>query len=463
MEPLDTEVDPRVVGPFELLARLGAGGMGVAYLARGIPLHSLSGEVALTYNMIDPDYSAGSDESRLLVVKMIQPRLLEGDPQARERFGREIDAVRAVVSDRVPALIAYAEDPEIAEPWFAMDYIAGPSLHTLVTESGPLQVGPYAALGLALVDALRAIHGAGLLHRDLKPLNVVLGPDGPVVLDFGLAVLMERSSSQALTQTGHWMGTRLFMPLEQLRDTKHVDRSADVYALGATLFFALTGKPPYPVVPLPTEPTWDGIEPRFIPLLAKTLDAAPGQRPDLDAVEMSLRNLLAEADLTPELAAQELRAHVAGANLTPELPPGVLTGSVDPQVRELAQQAIDADLPEVDADFYGIVDTDEIERAADTADEARPAGGYTPTLADPAPAQPAEPKPAADEVQPADSPRPVPETGGDSAPERLTAQFSHESDKSPQSPSSLPPGTVPIGARKVAARLRKTYAHRAEL
>ncbi|WP_181860774.1 serine/threonine-protein kinase [Streptomyces diacarni] len=469
MEPLDTEVDPRVVGPFELLARLGAGGMGVAYLARGIPLDSLSGEVALTYNMIDPDYSAESDESRLLVVKMIQPQLLEGDPQARERFGREIDAVRAVASDRVPALIAYAEDPEIAEPWFAMDYIAGPSLRTLVKESGPLKVGPYAALGLALVDALHAIHDVKLLHRDLKPANVVLGPDGPVVLDFGLAVLTERASTQALTQTGAQMGTRPYMPLEQLQDTKHVDRPADVYALGATLFFALTGRPPYPVVPLPTAPKWDGIQSDFIPLLAQVLVPAPGQRPDLDAVEMSLCSLLAGADLTPKLAAEQLRALVAGAHLTPELPPGALTGSVAPAVRELAQQAIDADLPEVDADFYGIVDTDEIERTAGTADEAGPAGGYTPTLVDPQ-AQSAEPEPGPppssgpveDEVQPADSPGPAPESGDDNfAPKGHTAQFPGKPDKPRQSSSPL--DTLPAGARKVAARLRKTYAHRAEL
>ncbi|MGO4422812.1 protein kinase, partial [Streptomyces sp. MCAF7] len=200
MKPLDTD-DPRVVGPFELLARLGEGGMGVAYLARRIPVESLSDALAVAYNLIEPD-GIDSDASRLVVVKMIRPALLDGQPQARERFGREIDAVRTVVSDRVPALIAFEEDPAAARPWFAMDYIAGPSLETLVAESGTLAVGPCAALGLFLVDALRAIHSTGLLHRDLKPSNVVLGPDGPAVLDFGLAVLIERRTSQAITGPG---------------------------------------------------------------------------------------------------------------------------------------------------------------------------------------------------------------------------------------------------------------------
>ncbi|MFD6322750.1 serine/threonine-protein kinase [Streptomyces sp. NPDC058442] len=386
MKPLDTNADPRVVGPFELLARLGAGGMGVAYLAREIPLEGLSGEMVAAYRLVEPDHDRGRDEvadpSRLVVVKMIQPSLL-GQPQARERFAREIDAVRAVAGDRVPAL--RAADPEAGEPWFAMDYIAGPSLHTLVKGAGPLPVGPCAALGLALVDALAAIHGTKLLHRDLKPSNVVLGPNGPVVLDFGLAVLAERQSSQALTRTGDRLGTRPYMPVEQLRDSKHVEAPADVYALGATLFFALTGRAPYPYMPLMVPPTWEGVDPAFLPLLGRVIVAEPLRRPDLDGVRESLSTLLTDAGLTPEQAAEQLRERVTDADLTPKLPPEALKGRADPVVRELAQKAVDEgeapDAPwaEDDPGFYGLVNTEDIEWVVEGADGP---GGHPPTLLD---------------------------------------------------------------------------------
>ncbi|MER6533417.1 serine/threonine-protein kinase [Streptomyces sp900105755] len=445
MEPLDTNTDPQVVGPFELLARLGTGGMGVAYLARRIPLDVLSEELAAAYNLVEPD-DVESDESGLVVVKVVQPDLLDGDPQARERFGREIDAVRAVVSDRVPALIAFEEDPAAAQPWFAMDYIAGPSLHTLVKEASPLAVGPCAALGLFLVDALRAIHSTGLLHRDLKPRNVVLGPAGPVVLDFGLAVLIERRTSQALTEPGKPWGTWPYASYEQLHDPSKAKEPSDVYALGATLFFALTRRPPFAQQPLLTPPDWTGVPAEFLPLLGQILVATAGQRPDLDGVDMGLRAVLVQAGLTPELAAQQLRAAVAAADLAPKLPPGVLVDPVDPAVQEQAQQAIDVDLPDFGPDFYGIVDTDEIEYAVAAADdqqaEAAHEDGPDARSATPAAPAPADPGPVSPTSHPLPPPRP--------------------SEKAAERPSAAL-ATPPRAARNVAARLRKRYAHSGNL
>ncbi|MFD5454706.1 serine/threonine protein kinase [Streptomyces olivaceus] len=471
MKPLDTEADPRVVGPFELLARLGAGGMGVAYLARRIQLEGLPDEMAAAYRLIEPDHDGEgedglSDVARLVVVKMIQPNLLNHQPQARERFAREIDAVRAVVSDRVPAL--RGADPEAVEPWFAMDYVAGPSLHTLVKESGPLGVGPYAALGLALVDALRAIHGTRLLHRDLKPSNVVLGPDGPVVLDFGLAVLSERQSSQALTRTGDLLGTRPYMPVEQLRDTKHVEEPADVYALGATLFFALTGRPPYPVMPLMSPPKWDGVGRDFVPLLAQVLVPTPSQRPDIDGVQESLFTLLADAGLTLEAATAQLLGCVAVEGLIPELPPQALADHADPTVQELAQHAVDRgdapDAPWADDDpgFYGIVDTDEIEWAADatsgsdTSDGPDAPGGRPPTLVDPAPA-PADPEKAPPGTGPTSGPGLVPTSYP------LPPPRPGDGPETPATTTSAASQSPPQAARNVAARIRERYAHGGEL
>lgn len=460
MKPLDIDADRRVVGPFELLARLGAGGMGVAYLARRIPLEGLPDDMAAAYRLVESD-DGDADPGRLVVVKMIQPHLLD-EPQARERFAREVDAVRAVVSDRVPAL--RAADPEAPEPWFAMDYIAGPSLHTLVKESGPLDVGPYAALGLALVDALAAIHGTGLLHRDLKPSNVVLGPDGPVVLDFGLAVLTERRSSQALTRTGDRMGTRPYMPVEQLRDTKHVEESADVYALGATLFFALTGRPPYPLMPLMSPPKWDGVDVGFLPLLAQVLVASPSQRPRLDAVRESLFALLADAGVTFDAATEQLRARVAASGLTPKLPPRALADRADPAVQELAQKAVDEgaapDAPwaEDDPGFYGLVDTDEIERAADAVDGPGGPGGYTPTLVDPDPAPPARGDESDEAAPPAPTSYPLPAPRPE---EQDPTDPTDPTDPAATTPSA--PQAPPRAAQRVASRLRERYAHRGDL
>ncbi|MFI1027034.1 serine/threonine protein kinase [Streptomyces sp. NPDC020951] len=458
MKPLDADKDPRVLGPFELLARLGEGGMGVAYLARRIPLDGLTDELTATYHLVEPDEGADAAEARLAVVKMIQPHLLD-QPGARKRFDREIDTVRAVVSDRVPAL--FAADTDAPEPWFAMDYIDGPSLHTMVQESGTFTLGPYVALGLHLVDALRAIHGTGLLHRDLKPDNVVLGPDGPVVLDFGLATLIERRTSQAITGPGEAWGTKPFMSYEQLHDFPSAKEPTDVYALGATLFFALTGRPPYPQEPLLTPPHWNGVGADFRPLLAQILVDIPDRRPDLDKVDMGLRALLHEAGLTQDLAFEQLRVLVAEAGLAPELPSEARSGGVDPAVRELAQRAVDAgaapdapwaegtpvDLSSGGAGFFGIVDTDDIELAQDALEDGVPAG-YTPTVVDQPEAETVEPPPT-----PASSDG-IAETPPAQAPDPTSYPL-----QPPRPAEEQPPAAPPRAALVVAERLRKAYAH----
>ncbi|MCQ9182894.1 protein kinase [Streptomyces sp. IBSBF 2953] len=440
--------------------------MGVAYLARRIPLDGLTDELNATYHLVEPDEGADAAEPRLAVVKMIQPHLLD-KPGARKRFDREIDTVRAVVSDRVPALLA--ADTDAPEPWFAMDYIEGPSLHTMVQGSGTFSVGPYAALGLHLVDALRAIHGTGLLHRDLKPDNVVLGPDGPVVLDFGLATLIERRTSQAITGPGEAWGTKPFMSYEQLHDFPSAKEPTDVYALGATLFFALTGRPPYSNEPLLTPPHWNGVGADFRPLLAQILVDVPGLRPDLDRVEMGLRALLHEAGLTQDMAFEELRVLVAEAGLAPEPPIEARSGGVDPAVRDLAQRAVDAgaapdapwaggtpvDLSSGGAGFFGIVDTDDIELAEDTAEDGV-AAEYTPTVVDQPEAQQAEPPSA-----------PVPSDGIPGAPPAEQPDPTSYPLQPPRpaakQPLAAPPTAPPRAALRVAERLRKAYAHSGKL
>ncbi|MBD9703215.1 serine/threonine protein kinase [Streptomyces sp. ID01-12c] len=466
MEPLDIDADPRVVGPFELLAKLGQGGMGVAYVARGLSLENLPDEMAAAYRLVEADDDGAADQPRLVVVKMIQAELLE-QPQARERFSREIDAVRAVVSDRVPAL--RGADPEAVEPWFAMDYVEGPDLFTMVKKSGALGAGPCAALGLALVEAMRAIHGTGLLHRDLKPQNVVLGPDGPVVLDFGLATLIERRTSQALTKPGEAWGTWPYTSYEQLHSFAKAKEPTDVYALGATLLFALTGRPPYPHQPLLTPPDWSGVDSLFLPLLGQILVHTASQRPDLDGVETGLRAVLVQAGLTPEIAGAQLGALVAGAGLTPEFPPGVLADHADPEVRERAQAAVDAgaapDAPwadggaahqaDDDPGFYGLVDTDEIERAADAADAVQAQPGE-------APPHPSPEASGASGASGAPEASATPGTPGDAAPDPGPTSYHLQPPQPPEVPPPPTPEAAkapPRAAQKVAARLREVYAH----
>ncbi|MCO8302915.1 serine/threonine-protein kinase [Streptomyces sp. RKCA744] len=461
MKPLETDTDPRVVGPFELLARLGQGGMGLAYLARWIPQDGLDAEQAAAYHVVEPDGGSGTPQSRLVVVKRIQPQLLDA-AQARQRFAREIDSIAAVVSDRVPALRGAA--PEAAEPWFAMDYVAGPSLHTMVKESGTFPVGPCAALGLALVDALRAIHGTGLLHRDLKPANVVLGPDGPMVLDFGLATLIEKRTSQAITGPGEAWGTWPYASYEQLHHFQDAKEPADVYSLGATLFFALTGRPPYPDHALPTPPSWNGVPPEFRPLLGQILVQAPSHRPDLEGLELGLYDLLAQADLTADIAVGQLKARVKTADLAPELPPEALTDHVEPVVRELARRAIDSDvtpdtpqggrgpayLPDADADaFFDFIDTDEIERAE--ADDAQPGvpKGNTPTVVQPPVAHPGEAVPPPADAAPQAEPEAI----------RTPTDHPPQSPRPSEDPSPAASQKPPRAALRVAERLREAYAH----
>ncbi|MFJ8692186.1 serine/threonine-protein kinase [Streptomyces roseolilacinus] len=443
---MDEERDPAVLGPFELLAVLGQGGMGRTYLGRRLPLENLGSELETGYHLTD----AGESEPGLVAVKVIKPSMLRdgsehSEAEARARFGQEIQTMRTVVSARVPAF--RGADTEAEQPWLAMDYVHGPTLHKLVHTCGPLAVGPYGALGLALVEALRAIHGVKLLHRDLKPGNIVLGPDGPAVLDFGLARLRERDSAAALTRTGVGFGTPSYMPLEQATDAKHVDESADVYALGAVLFFAAAKRPPYKY-PLPTPPNWEGVLPAFLPLLGRILVPVAAQRPSLDEVESDLLHLLAGHGLTAETAADQLRALVAGSGTVPELPAKALSDRPDRQVQQAAQQAVDRGAapdspwaPDLFDEFLDaeVLDLEPPDAKAEPEPPRAPAE-YAPTVVDPdaqpAPGPPAPAQPDTTGYRPAPPRPPEPETA-----------------------SSAPPAA----AVRAAEQLRKAYAHSGRL
>lgn len=461
MEPLDYDRDPHVRGPFETLALLGQGGMGRAYLARRLPLEGWDGSWEKAYRIADAD-AVSMGENSLAVLKTIRTELLIDEDASkvernRARFVAEVDAIRTVVGPRIPAFLGAA--PEAAEPWLAMEYIAGPSLDAQVKQGGAItDLGAWAALGLGLVEALETVHGAGLLHRDLKPGNVVLGPNGPVVLDFGLAVLAERQDfSKALTKTGWALGTPAFMPWEQYEDTKHVKASADVYAIGSTLFFTAAGRTPYLGPPVPWAPDWKDVPAEFLPLLGRLFASTEAQRPELPDVRQELSAMLARNGLSYEAAAQRLADIVAAAGLTPKLPTQAISEGPDPEVREQAQRAVDhgaaPDAPWLDDGLFDELSPDiDLDEEADAVphDDAIPAQ-YTPTV------------PGEGEAQTA--PLPPPESSAETAdPSQNNArQTPPVNTQAGGHGRPVRPRPVPRPALKVAEHLRRKYAHSGNL
>ncbi|MFF0207240.1 serine/threonine-protein kinase [Streptomyces althioticus] len=255
MRSLDTD-EPTVVGPYRLLGRLGSGGMGRVYLGR----------------------SAGG---RTVAVKIVHPHFAL-DEEFRARFRREVDAARRVGGAwTAPVLDA---DPDARVPWVATAYAAGPSLTAAVTELGPLPEHTVRTLGAGLAEALTAVHGLGLVHRDVKPSNVLLTLDGPLLIDFGIARATDGTAS--LTSTGVSIGSPGYMSPEQILG-KGVTGAADVFSLGAVLAYAATGAPPFPgdssaallyrVVHEP--PELDGLTGDLREVTEACLDKDPSARP----------------------------------------------------------------------------------------------------------------------------------------------------------------------------------------
>ncbi|MFF9489826.1 protein kinase [Streptomyces sp. NPDC014676] len=258
MRPLEAD-EPTAVGPYRLLGRLGSGGMGRVYLGR----------------------SAGG---RTVAVKIVHPHFALDD-EFRARFRREVDAARRVGGAwTAPVLDA---DPGARVPWVATAYAAGPSLAAAVTDTGPLPAPTVRALGAGLAEALTAVHALNLVHRDVKPSNVLLTLDGPLLIDFGIARATDSTAS--LTSTGVSIGSPGYMSPEQILG-KGVTGAADVFSLGAVLAYAATGSPPFPgdssaallykVVHEPPElDGMDGLDGELRELVAACLDKDPSARP----------------------------------------------------------------------------------------------------------------------------------------------------------------------------------------
>jgi serine/threonine protein kinase len=254
LEPL-RRWEPERIGPYVLLGRLGAGAMGRVYLGR-------------------------STAGRLVAVKTIKIELAD-EAGFRARFAHEVAAARRVSGVFTAAVVA--ADPEADMPWLATAYVPAPSLSQLVAECGPLPVPAARWLAAGCAEALESIHSAGLVHRDLKPSNVLVSPDGPRVIDFGVARAAERVQ---LTVTRGAVGTPAYMAPEQARDTRQASVASDMFSLGATLAFAATGHAPYQgetvmdvLVKLATDPPDLTGLPGTDGIVTACLARSPGQRP----------------------------------------------------------------------------------------------------------------------------------------------------------------------------------------
>ncbi|MGW7672850.1 bifunctional serine/threonine-protein kinase/ABC transporter substrate-binding protein [Streptomyces sp. NPDC054775] len=214
MQPLTAD-DPEEIGGHRLLARLGAGGMGVVYLAR------TTGGALVALKTIRAEHAA--------------------DPAFRTRFRREVTAVRGTTGHWLVPVVA--ADTAAQEPWLASEFVPGPSLVEAVDGFGALPVAAVRTLGSRLADALTAVHAAGVVHRDVKPGNVLLALDGPRLIDFGIA---HAAGATALTAPDAVVGTPGFLAPEQAQARAgEVGPPSDVFSLGCVLAYAASGRRPF--------------------------------------------------------------------------------------------------------------------------------------------------------------------------------------------------------------------------
>ena len=244
------------LGPYRLLERLGEGGMGVVYLAT------------------DPN-------QRKVAVKALRP-VIAADPNARRRLAREVETMRRVRSPFVAEVLDadVTSDP----PYIVTRYVSGRTLEEIVTQGGPLNGPQLARLASGLALALAAVHAAGVVHRDLKPGNVMITNGEPVVIDFGIAHVPD---STRLTQTGMFMGTPGYLAPEVI-EGKPSGPASDVHSWGATVAFAATGRPPFGTGAFETifyriingQPDLDGFPAPLLSIVGQALSRDPARRPD---------------------------------------------------------------------------------------------------------------------------------------------------------------------------------------
>ncbi|MFH8370813.1 bifunctional serine/threonine-protein kinase/ABC transporter substrate-binding protein [Streptomyces sp. NPDC018031] len=251
--------DPVQISEYRILGRLGAGGMGMVLLGR-------------------------APSGTLVAIKVIRAEYTD-DPGFRVRFRREVAAARRVRSRwAVPVLDA---DPEASAPWLATEFVPGPALGEAVGEHGPLPERGVRALGGMLAEALETVHAAGLVHRDVKPGNVLLALDGPRLIDFGIARALDDT---VLTATDVVIGSPGFLSPEQAQGSRAIRSPSDVFSLGCLLAYAASGERPFGSGPVEAllfrtvhyPADLSGVPGALRPVIEACLEKDPARRPTAD-------------------------------------------------------------------------------------------------------------------------------------------------------------------------------------
>ncbi|MGV9270164.1 serine/threonine-protein kinase [Kitasatospora sp. NPDC003701] len=304
--------DPREVGGYRLCARLGAGGMGRVYLA----------------------YTPGG---RPVALKVVRPELAE-DPEFRHRFAQEVASARRIHGLYTAQVVDAGTDA--AAPWLATTFVPGPSLQQVVHQHGPLPERTVLLLLAGIAEALQVIHAAGVVHRDLKPGNVLIAADGPRVIDFGIA---RAADASPLTGTGLRIGSPGFMAPEQILGLPATP-ATDVFALGALIAYVGSGTPPFGDGPEPAslyravheEPDLSRLPSGLHDVVRLCLAKEPAHRPSTARLIETARNhpatgdeLRLADDWLPRRVRAELRRHTE-LPTTPPPPATALDPALDP-------------------------------------------------------------------------------------------------------------------------------------
>ncbi len=273
--------DPRKLGGYRLLARLGEGGMGAVYLAEDL-------------------------DGRRVAIKLIRAELAT-EPEFRARFRSEVSRARQVPPFCTAAVLE--ADPEHPTPYLVVEYVEGADLGELVRRNGPLRGGNLHSVAVGVATALAAIHSAGVIHRDLKPSNVLFSLGAPKVIDFGIARAVE--SGTDLTRPDQMVGTIAYMAPERFAtgdERQQAGPPADIFAWGVLIAYAATGRTPFagdsPVATagriLTQPPDLSGLTDPIRDLVAAALDKDPGSRPtayELLDLLLNMRDAAAAAGL----------------------------------------------------------------------------------------------------------------------------------------------------------------------